>query len=142
MIRRVLVEEILALRQSVLRPNQDISNCLFEEDHKNEAIHYAYYIDEQLIACLSLYGQTQSLEVSQKHWRLRGMAVSDRFRGRGIGAKLLQTAINALKKKQVKFLWCNARVGATAFYLKNGFKIIGESFELANTGEHFRMIYP
>ena len=36
-------------------------------------------------------------------------------------------------------VWCNARINAVAFYKKEGFKIIGDEFEIPDIGPHFLM---
>ena len=36
-------------------------------------------------------------------------------------------------------LWCNARLVAVEFYKYNGFKIIGNLFDIAGIGPHYYM---
>ena len=61
------------------------------------------------------------------------------FRRKGFGAKLLNSAINEVKKREGNLLWCNARLIAVDFYSSLGFKTIGNEFDIKDIGLHYIM---
>ena len=67
------------------------------------------------------------------------MAVLKCFQGKGLGYTLLNYAENFLKEKNVKIIWCNAREIALDFYKKNGYRIMGNPFNIGDIGLHFTM---
>ena len=142
MIKIVSVDDILVLRQTVLRPGHAIDTCLFKEDFGFKSYHLALYKESKLVACLSLYGQSPSMETSEREWRLRGMAVAPSKQHQGLGSQLLKRALVELGMNAVESLWCNARESAVNFYLRHGFECLGEPFEIPKTGIHYRMYIP
>lgn len=62
-------------------------------------------------------------------FRLRGMAVDQPWRGRGIGRELWQAAAELLSERGVRLCWANARDTALAFYVRLGWRVVGEGFE-------------
>jgi GNAT superfamily N-acetyltransferase len=73
-------------------------------------------------------------------WQLRGMATDPKFRGKGIGAKMLKVAEEKLRRTSpVRQLWCNARTPAIEFYKKQGWAVVSEEFEVPTAGPHFKM---
>jgi len=76
---------------------------------------------------------------AKSSYQLRGMAVLSQYQGKHYGQRLLSFAIEALQKKQIDLLWCNARERALNFYLKQGFEILGDPFDIPNIGKHYVM---
>ena len=72
-------------------------------------------------------------------WRLRGMATSPKYRSRGGGALVLRACLEHAKKSGAIVVWCNARTGATKFYLRHGFQKMSDEYELPGIGPHFLM---
>ena len=64
------------------------------------------------------------------------MAIDPIIQGTGTGAKIIQKAIEELKKKNIKLLWCDARLKATGFYEKLNFKVLGDIYEVPVIGPH------
>ena len=71
--------------------------------------------------------------------QLRGMAISEASQGMGIGKLLLEEAVYRLQKRNCEYIWCNAREIAVSFYTKQGFEILGNSFEIEYIGTHYTM---
>jgi GNAT superfamily N-acetyltransferase len=72
-------------------------------------------------------------------WRLRGMATAEGLRGAGIGTRLLRAAVDHVRAEGGTLVWCNARVGALAFYEREGFTAAGERYEDPELGPHVPM---
>ena len=68
------------------------------------------------------------------HWRLRGMATDPAQQGLGIGALVLEAGLAEVAARGGRILWCNARVAALSFYVRQGFVVTGEVFATAGTG--------
>lgn len=73
-------------------------------------------------------------------FKLRQMCVSNEFQGKLIGKKLIEEAINIVKKKSINLIHCNARKTAVSFYTKLGFKVIGKEFEEVGIPHFFMQI--
>jgi GNAT superfamily N-acetyltransferase len=69
-------------------------------------------------------------------YQLRGMATLEKYRGKGIGNQLVNSAIVYLRRQQANYLWCNARVKAVPFYQNIGFEVISGQFVIPVTGTH------
>ena len=67
------------------------------------------------------------------------MAVLKPLQGKGLGKTILRHGEVLLKEKNVNIIWCNAREIAVNFYKKNGYQIIGESFNIKDIGLHYAM---
>ena len=124
----MLIEEITAkdcytLRESILRPGQPIENWTFEADDDPRTIHLAIKEDEEIVGVVSLLPEKNDT-VPDHLWRLRGMAITEEYRGKGVGQQLL----HALLKKVDERVWCTARKHVAQFYLNNGFEIFGDEF--------------
>ena len=127
-ITTMLIEEITAkdcysLRESILRPGQPIENWTFEADDDPRTIHLAIKEDEEIVGVVSLLPEKNDA-VPDHLWRLRGMVITEEYRGKGVGQQLL----HALLKKVDERVWCTARKHVAQFYLNNGFEIFGDEF--------------
>ena len=72
-------------------------------------------------------------------WRLRGMASSEAARGRGFGSAVLRDVFAAAAEAGAAYLWCNARIGAVAFYERHGMQTVGPEFDMPAIGPHYVM---
>jgi GNAT superfamily N-acetyltransferase len=72
-------------------------------------------------------------------WRLRGMATDEDLRGQGVGALVLDAALRHVRERDGKLVWCNARVGALAFYRRAGFVEAGDLYVDPDLGPHVPM---
>jgi predicted GNAT family N-acyltransferase len=63
---------------------------------------------------------------SKQIMRIRYMAVSENYRGQGVGSMILDALLLHAKQKNIYKCWLNARTGAVAFYEKNAFKVVKE----------------
>lgn len=130
-IERVSHLKTHPLRQRILRPHQTVEEMLYEGDE--EGIHYAAIEHDQVVGVASFLRDGENL-------RLRGMAVDDGQRGKGVGSQIMNTALEDLR--DVPMIWCNARIRAVSFYERLGFQTVGEAFDLPRIGPHYRMERP
>ncbi|MBW2960928.1 GNAT family N-acetyltransferase [Mesonia aestuariivivens] len=138
-IKKVKVEEILPVRQTVLRNGKPREECFFEGDLAKETIHLALYENEKIYAIASLLKDNNKNLTAINQYRLRGMAVMPEAQGKGLGKQLLRFAEELIKEQKNITLWFNARTTAVNFYKKNNFKILGEEFTIPKVGNHFLM---
>ncbi|MAJ44669.1 MAG: GNAT family N-acetyltransferase [Candidatus Marinimicrobia bacterium] len=136
-IKRISTKEALLVRAPVLRKNQPPEWASMEEDKLPSTIHFGGFLSNNIVGTATVYPENRSN--NQNEWRLRGMAVLDKYQSNGIGEILLNSCFDFIKSKNGKSLWCNARIGAVKFYKKCGFSICSKKFNIINIGAHFRM---
>ena len=138
-IESVRLEDIIEIRHVVLRQGQPRSSCYFPEDSFKHTIHFAALQNDAIIGCASLYKESHPDFKLKQSWRIRGMAVLEAHQGKAIGSQLLEACVNHAIANKADVVWCNARINAVAFYKKQGFKIIGDEFDIPEIGPHFLM---
>ena len=67
------------------------------------------------------------------------MATAPQVRGQGVGAATLRYGMAEIRRRGGTRLWCNARTGALGFYLRLGFSMVGDEFEIEPIGPHYAM---
>ncbi len=140
--RVATLDEIYHLRFAVLRPGMTPERVYFAGDDAPSpaALHFGAFVvadPRTIVACLTLL---ESSYENQPAYQLRGMAVDEAYRSRGIGAQLLAHAEKHIfTHTPVRTLWCNARVPALNFYLRQGWSIVSEKFEIPTAGPHRKM---
>ena len=100
------------------------------EDDESHPVGYAY---------VKLRSEPKSLKVGQAAELVRIYADQSWY-GRGVGAELLRTCIDASMKSGAEVLWLGVwkeNPRGIAFYQKNGFRIVGEqTFQLGHDAQH------
>ncbi len=162
-LRPIPAEATWPLRQAVLRPHQALEDCRFPGDAAPGAFHLgAFDPAGGLVAVASFAPEPAPAELRAAltgsdvnsdsesapaadggsdsepaaDWRLRGMATLPDWRGQGLGQALLGEGLARLASLGAAVLWCNARLGALAFYRRAGLIAVGPSFELPGIGPH------
>lgn len=139
MIKFVAVEEILPIRNEVLREGKlSLDECRFPSDQNEGAFHLGNFGEAQLVSIASFHPQNVEGHIGTGY-QLRGMATIPGFQGKGMGSRLLGFAIVYLRGQQIDYLWCNARKTALNFYADIGFEIISEEFDVPGIGPHYVM---
>ncbi len=129
--------ETIELRSRILRPNQDIKLCSYEEDSFSSTFHVGYFIDNKIMSSGTFIQQSNNNFPSTKlPYRLRGMATSADWQKRGLGKALILFALEELQQRDCDFLWFNARLSAEGFYKKLEFLADSNIFEIATIGPH------
>ncbi len=136
-IKEISADKTYAIRLEVLRKGMDLP-VEFSGDFDADTFHLGLYENNELKGICSFMKTKNELFVSPQY-QLRGMATLPESRGKGFGKLLLIQAIEVLKERKIKLLWCNAREIALPFYIKLGFLQKGEAFEIPQVGAHFRL---
>jgi len=137
MIRFIEIEDLLSIRKEVLRPwKLTPDECRFPTDELPGAFHLGYYEQGELVCIASFHPQNYD-EFSGTGYQLRGMATTEKYRGKGFGNQLLNFGIVYLRRQKANYLWCNARKKALQFYMNMGFEIISPEFEVPDIGPHY-----
>jgi len=136
-IKEISVEKIYTIRKSVLRENIDLPHK-FNGDLEKDTFHLGAFKKEELVGIVS-FMKTETKEIKGNQYQLRGMATLIKVRGEGFGNLLITAGVDILREKGINVVWCNAREKAIGFYKKNGFEIVGESFNIDKVGIHYKM---
>ena len=135
-VRELKTEETIDLRHRVLRPNQPLSACYYPQD--GAAKHFGIFEGDLLVSLVTAHPEDYKLfsSTGPGHWRIRGMATEPEFQGKGYGSGVLEGLLKWGQAEKVPLIWCNARERAIPFYLKHGFTIESELFEIEGIGPH------
>ena len=136
-IKLIEAKDTYEIRKKELRKNMNLSSQ-FSRDFDKNTFHLGLFQNEKLISIVS-FMKTNNEMLSGEQYQLRGMATLVDFQGKSYGKMLVFEAEKILKKKNVKVVWCNARVAVLDFYKKQGFQIIGEEFDIPQIGGHYVM---
>ena len=131
------IDELLDLRWKILRAGLPRESAHFDGDGEPTTHHFGAFLSDQAIACATFLRRNFE---SEPAWQLRGMAVSAEHQRTGIGAGLLDFAERfVLQQNHSSLLWCNARVPASKFYVRHGWRIVSPQFEIPGAGPHVKM---
>jgi predicted GNAT family N-acyltransferase len=138
MIELVTRDEILPLRHQALRPHLPLAAAKYPEDGHPAIFHLGRRDDTgTIIACVTFLPEALDGEPA---WRFRGMATAAGHRNRGLGGDLLEHGLAEVARRGGTQVWCNGRKPAAAFYLRHGFHIRGEEFEVPPVGAHYLFV--
>lgn len=147
-VAMVAPEVVRPLRATVLRPGLPPEASVYPTDDQADAGHAAATLAGRVVGVGSLAREAMpdrpelTVPVPRgRSWRLRGMAVADGHRGCGIGAVVLARLVRHAVDHGADLLWANARDGAVAFYLANGWEVVSAGFELPDIGGHHVMVH-
>lgn len=124
--------DMLALREKILR--RPLGLTVTKADMLPDQTDYLLgcFNTDVLVGCLIL----------QKHpdgWvKMRQVAVDDTVQGQGVGDKMLQQAYGIVRSWELRKIFCHARETARGFYLKSGWRVVGDTFD-ENNIPHCRM---
>jgi len=138
----VAPEMVRPLRKEVLRPGTPIEALTYEHDSVPGVLHAAVLEGKAAVATGTVMPDPHPLAPAPGDWRVRGMATRADMRNRGLGAAVLAFCEAHARANGARRLWCNARVGAVAFYERAGMAIEGELFEIEAIGPHYLMSKP
>jgi len=137
------VERVRPLRTRVLRPHYSEGEwAVFKGDDEPTTRHYGLCEPDGTVRAVATYLRREPPdELPGPATRLRGMAVDEQYRRRGLGRRLLQSSLTSLAVEQpdLEVVWCHARTGAAKFYEREGFRRHGEVFEVDEIGPHVVM---
>jgi GNAT superfamily N-acetyltransferase len=121
-------EETYPIRLAVLRADMPTKHVAFAEDDLAGVYHLGVRDRGELVAT-STWVPRRLVPVSDLPGvQLRGMATLQSHQGRGIGARLVEVGSERARSVGARLVWANARDAALAFYLRNGFVVVGDGF--------------
>ncbi len=138
-VKEISARDVLRIRKNMLRPDHPEAQCVFDGDNDESTFHLGAFIDKNLVSIASFYFEKNDVFEITHQYRLRGMATTQEFQGKGLGKSLIKTALPIIKRNQVNTLWCNARSAAVGFYENIGFNIESAEFEIPQIGPHYLM---
>lgn len=112
----------ISLRDRVLRKPLGLT---FSEEFlaaELDQLHLGMFEDEKLIACIL------AKNLGEGVFQLRQAAVSPDKQGMGLGKLLMSEIENRLSELGCKKITMHARDSALEFYLKLGYKVIGDQY--------------
>lgn len=136
-VRPVPLDDVVDLRQRVLRPGRPRETAIFDGDDLPTSRHFAA-VDAagQVVGCASCHLNTDQGEPA---WQLRGMATDPSWVGRGVGRAVLEAGEATVVAAGPRRLWCNARLAAVGFYERLGWTVCSDLFDIPDVGPHHRM---
>jgi len=115
-------EKLRAVRRAVFIEEQSVPEEL-EWDEADERAYHVLATDDEGVAI-----GTGRLQLDG---RIGRMAVAREWRGRGVGAAILQALIELARKEGCGVVRLHAQTHALDFYAKYGFRAVGGEFEEA-----------
>jgi len=135
--REATLDEIIGLRQAVIIAGTDRDSPYFPGDRDETTRHFGAFDADRLVGCLTFMLNEWD---GRPAWQLRGMATDPECQGKGIGRELLRHAEDTLRRdSDVSQLWCNARLAAVGFYVKQGWRVVSDEFTIKGVGPHHKM---
>ena len=143
-IKKITAEESYIVRHPVLRSGRTIHDCAFQYDDHPSSIHLSLEVEGKVISVISALPIRCENFPKLVAMRLRGIATLESHQRQGYGTQLINgIEKRLLKNKGIKLIWLNARINASDFYRKMGYKTIGDHFNIKGIGTHqqfFKMI--
>lgn len=136
-IKMVKPNDIRALRLKVLWPHKEtIEACTLPVDTDETTFHMGAIKEGKVVGTSTFIIDINSKFEEKNQYRLRAMATDPEIQGTGTGSKIIEKAIEELKSRGIKLLWCDARLRATGFYEKINFKVLGDIYDVPVIGPH------
>lgn len=118
-IQQVPAHIVWPVRHQVMYPNKEFESVKLVDDEMG--MHLALFSGEELVSVISLFRKGNSLQ-------FRKFATKQEFQHKGYGSRLLEHVIQYAKQQNISRIWCNARISATDFYRKFGFRETDKTF--------------
>ena len=139
-VAEVAVEVVRPLRHRHLRPDQPEDSVEYVSDDCETCRHFAAHDREGNLIGVSTSHHANRVAgqppFGSPGLRIRGMAVEDDWRGKGVGIALIEAMLDAGVEEGMVEVWANARTSVRAFYRRAGFQEVSQEFELPTIGEH------
>jgi phosphoribosylformimino-5-aminoimidazole carboxamide ribotide isomerase len=120
LIQPVSLNEVWAMRQAVMYPQERLSFVQLDDDEKG--LHLGLYDHGDLVSVISVFDRNGVVQ-------FRKFATKTNWQGKGYGARLLQHVMNWAHSQGKKSIWCNARLTATGIYKKFGMQATGNTWQ-------------
>ena len=108
------------VREEVFVKEQGFVNEI--DDLEDSSLHLLYYLDNKVIGVCRFY------ELEKDVYKIGRIAVLKEYRKNKIGSKIVNEAINYIKKLNAKKIYIYSKLQACGFYEKLGFIKEGDIF--------------
>jgi predicted GNAT family N-acyltransferase len=136
-IKRVLsdreITQAFAIRLRVFVKEQGVPKDIELDRDDERAIHFLATLGGRPVGTARIVGRRKTAKIGR-------MAVLKRFRGKGVGAKLLKRAIRTAQRSGARKIYLHAQVAVIDFYGKLGFHCVGPVFHEAGI-PHRKMVW-
>ncbi|OLS24938.1 MAG: hypothetical protein HeimC3_18140 [Candidatus Heimdallarchaeota archaeon LC_3] len=138
LISRISFEQTYDLRHRIMNPEKSINQIKRQDDEKALYLGAIRFKTKHIIGIASFFNEKlPNQSEDQRTYRIRGMAVEEKYQKNGIGKALVLHAMNHL---QANVYWCNSRINAVYFYKRLGFKKISNKINIIGFGERYLMV--
>lgn len=115
-----LSEEERFIREEVFCKEQGFVNEI--DDLEDSSFHLLYYFNDLVIGVCRFY------ELEKDIYKIGRIAVLKEYRNKGIGRKIVNSAISYIKELKAKKIYIYSQLHAVGFYEKLGFIVEGDIF--------------
>jgi len=112
----------LILRYKILRVPLGLTFSASDLAKDKDDMHVGLFDQDAILATLTL------TDMHDGTIKMRQVAVDDSRQGSGLGSQLVAYADDYARKNGYKLIHCHARDVAKDFYLKQGYKVVGDEF--------------
>ena len=128
-----IIEQIIDLRDGVLRKPWNQTRQSVTDDFEEIAINAYIEKDGEIIACGRLQNNGNGIG------QIRYMAVNPTFQGKGLGKLIVAKLEDEAKRIQLKTIELQTRENALEFYKNQGYIVKEKSFKLWDIIQHYLM---
>ena len=133
-VEQLTLNKVLPLRVEVLRKGTPTTHCSYPEDSYDDAVHLGIVRDGLVVATSTWFNKLCPLRDDEPAVQLKGMAVSEKLHGEGLGEQLIAAGIALATDRGATIVWARARDSALGFYTKCSFTAVGDGFIDEPTG--------
>lgn len=141
-VARVQAAETHQLRAEVLHGGAPAEAARVSgEDHPDVATYAARDALGVVVSCVAVFPEScpELPDHPGRGWRLRRLATAERWRGRGVGTRVVEAALAHVADRGAGVVWCNATPGGAMLFARLGFTTIGEPWQDPEFGSNVRM---
>jgi predicted GNAT family N-acyltransferase len=125
--------QMQVIRRSVFQEEQGVDPALEFDGLDETAEHLLAYLDNQPV------GTARIRYLNQHTAKVERLAVLSEARGKGLGKKLMEKALDVAAKKNIEEVVVNAQDYVKSLYEQLGFEQVGERFDEAGIA-HVKMV--
>lgn len=118
------LEKAYSIRTRVFVKEQGVPEEIELDDDDKRAVHFLAFVAGKAVG-------TARVVIRHGNAKIGRMAVLKKYRGRGIGMRLLKQAIAIAKQQNAKTIYLHAQVSVIGFYQAMNFRCIGPVFNEA-----------
>jgi len=126
------LEKAFHIRMRVFVREQGVPEEIELDRDDRRAVHFLVFVAGKAIGTARVVIRRGSAKIGR-------MAVLKRYRGRGVGKKLLKRAIGIARRLGAQKIYLHAQVSVIGFYEAMGFRCVGPVFKEAGI-PHKRMV--